>query len=243
LGGEGAILRVDERVEAEMVADVERWRADRDQGAVDVALAELRRATAGGDNVMPASIALARAGGTTGEWGAVMREVFGEYRAPTGVGGVPLARNGGSDVAARVKRLAGGPPRLLVAKPGLDGHSSGAEQIAVAARDAGMEVVYSGIRLTSEQIAASARDEDPDVIGLSILSGSHLELVPDVIGRLAEAGVDAPVVVGGIIPEEDRAVLTAAGVAAIYTPKDFALARIMADLVDLTEAHRAGRTP
>jgi ethylmalonyl-CoA mutase len=243
LGGAGAILRVDERVEAEIVADVERWRAGRDQRAVDAALAELRRATAEGDNVMPASIALARAGGTTGEWGAVMREVFGEYQAPTGVGGVPLARNGVSEVAARVKQLAGGPPRLLVAKPGLDGHSSGAEQIAVAARDAGMEVVYSGIRLTSEQIAASARDEDPDVIGLSILSGSHLELVPDVLGRLAEAGVDAPVVVGGIIPEEDRAVLSAAGVAAIYTPKDFELARIMADLVDLTEAHRAGRTP
>jgi (2R)-ethylmalonyl-CoA mutase len=238
LGGAGAILRVDERVETEMVADVERWRAGRDDLAVERALAELRRATTEGDNVMPASIALACAGGTTGEWGAVMREVFGEYRAPTGVGGVPLARNGVSEVAARVKRLAGGPPRLLVAKPGLDGHSSGAEQIAVAARDAGMEVVYSGIRLTSEQIAASARDEDPDVIGLSILSGSHLELVPDVLGRLAEAGVDAPVVVGGIIPEEDRAVLTAAGVAAIYTPKDFELARIMADIVDLTEAYR-----
>jgi len=244
LGGAGAILRVDERVEAEMVADVERWRADRDQSAVDAAIAELRRAAAEGDNVMPASIALARAGGTTGEWGAVMREAFGEYRAPTGVGGVPLSRNGVSAVAERVKRLPGGPPRLLVAKPGLDGHSSGAEQIAVAARDAGMEVVYSGIRLTSEQIAASARDEDPDVIGLSILSGSHLELVPDVLHRLAEAGVDAPVVVGGIIPEEDRSVLTAAGVVAIYTPKDFELVRIMADIVDLTEAHRArGHTP
>jgi (2R)-ethylmalonyl-CoA mutase len=242
LGGEGAILRVDERVEAEMIADVERWRATRDRDAVDAALVELRRAAADGDNVMPASIALAHAGGTTGEWGAVMREVFGEYRAPTGVSGVPLSRSGVGAVAERVKRLAGGPPRLLVAKPGLDGHSSGAEQIAVAARDAGMEVVYSGIRLTSQQIAASARDEDPDVIGLSILSGSHLALVPDVLDRLAEAGVDAPVVVGGIIPEEDRAALTAAGVAAIYTPKDFALARIMADIVDLTEAHRAART-
>jgi ethylmalonyl-CoA mutase len=245
LGGAGAILRVDERVEAEIVADVERWRADRDQSGVDAAIAELRRAAAEGDNVMPASIALARAGGTTGEWGAVMREAFGEYRAPTGVGGVPLSRNGVGAVAERVKRLPGGPPRLLVAKPGLDGHSSGAEQIAVAARDAGMEVVYSGIRLTSEQIAASARDEDPDVIGLSILSGSHLQLVPDVLHRLAEAGVDAPVVVGGIIPEEDRAVLTAAGVAAIYTPKDFELARIMGDIVDLTEAYRnrEHRTP
>jgi (2R)-ethylmalonyl-CoA mutase len=128
--------------------------------------------------------------------------------------------------------------RLLVAKPGLDGHSNGAEQIAVAARDAGMEVIYSGIRMTVAQIAASARDEDPDVIGVSILSGSHLELVPDVMARLAEAGVDAPVVVGGIIPEEDRAPLAAAGVAAVYTPKDFELARIMADIADLAESHR-----
>jgi ethylmalonyl-CoA mutase len=241
LGGAGTILRVDERVEAEMVADVERWRATRDDAAAQAALDELRRAAAGRENVMPATITLARAGGTTGEWGTAMREVFGEYRAPTGVGGVPRARDGLAVVAARVKRLAGGPPRFLVAKPGLDGHSSGAEQIAVAARDAGMEVVYSGIRLTSEQIAASARDEDPDVIGLSILSGSHLELVPDVLARLAEVGVDAPVVVGGIIPEEDRPVLTAAGVAAIYTPKDFELTRIMGEIVDLTEAYRAGR--
>ena len=137
--------------------------------------------------------------------------------------------------------MPGGPPRLLVAKPGLDGHSNGAEQIAVAARDAGMEVVYSGIRLTPEQIAASARDEDPDVIGLSILSGRHLELVPEVLARLAAEGVDAPVVVGGIIPEEDRPRLLAAGVAAVYTPKDFELARIMDDIADLTEAHRRRR--
>jgi ethylmalonyl-CoA mutase len=243
LGGTGAILRVDERVEAEMVADVERWRAARDGAAVRTALDELRRAAAGSDNVMPATIALARAGGTTGDWGRAMREVFGEYRAPTGVAGVPRAGEALAAVAARVKQLPGGPPRFLVAKPGLDGHSSGAEQIAVAARDAGMEVVYSGIRLTSEQIAASARDEDPDVIGLSILSGSHLELVPDVLARLTAAGVEAPVVVGGIIPEEDRPVLTAAGVAAIYTPKDFELARIMGEIVDLTEAHRARRSP
>jgi (2R)-ethylmalonyl-CoA mutase len=242
LGGAGAILRVDERVEAEMVADVERWRAARDGTAVRAALDQLRRAAEGRDNVMPATIALAHAGGTTGEWGTTMREVFGEFRAPTGVAGVPRASAGLAAVAGRVKQLAGGPPRFLVAKPGLDGHSSGAEQIAVAARDAGMEVVYSGIRLTSEQIAASARDEDPDVIGLSILSGSHLELVPDVLARLAAAGVDAPVVVGGIIPEEDRPVLTAAGVAAIYTPKDYELTRIMGEIVDLTEAHRARRS-
>ena len=170
-----------------------------------------------------------------------MREVFGEYRAPTGVGQVPRASGGLTAVAQRVQAMPGGPPRLLVAKPGLDGHSNGAEQIAVAARDAGMEVVYSGIRLTTEQIAASARDEDPDVIGLSILSGSHLELVPDVLARLAAEGVDAPVVLGGIIPEEDRPKLTAAGVAAIFTPKDFELAGIMAEIVDLAEAHRRRR--
>jgi (2R)-ethylmalonyl-CoA mutase len=242
LGGASAILRVDERVEAEIVADVERWRAARDGAAVRAALDQLRRAAEARDNVMPATIALAHVGGTTGEWGTTMREVFGEYRAPTGVAGVPRAGEGLTVVAGRVKQLAGGPPRLLVAKPGLDGHSSGAEQIAVAARDAGMEVVYSGIRLTTEQIAASARDEDPDVIGVSILSGSHLELVPDLLARLAAAGVDAPVVVGGIIPEEDRPVLTAAGVAAIYTPKDFELARIMGEIVDLTETHRARRS-
>ncbi len=178
LGGEGAILRVDPSVEAETIADVEKWRANRDGAAVAAALDELRRVASSGENVMPASIALARAGGTTGEWGAVMREAFGEYRGPTGVGG---ASGGGRDLAAVaewVKTLPGGPPKLLVAKPGLDGHSNGAEQIAVAARDAGMEVVYSGIRVTSEQIAASAGDEDPEVVGLSILSGSHLELVP-----------------------------------------------------------------
>jgi (2R)-ethylmalonyl-CoA mutase len=139
-----------------------------------------------------------------------------------------------------VRTLVGGPPKLLVAKPGLDGHSNGAEQIAVAARDAGMEVVYSGIRVTSEQIAASARDEDPDVIGLSILSGSHLELVPDVIRHLRDLGVDAPVVVGGIIPEEDRPRLIDGGVAAVYTPKDFDLSRIMREIAELAVAHRGG---
>ena len=189
---------------------------------------------------MDPSIALARAGGTTGEWANALRGVFGEYRASTGVASA-AGRAGGelASVAARVKRMPGGPPRLLVAKPGLDGHSNGAEQIAVAARDAGMEVVYSGIRLTPAQIVASARDEDPDVIGLSILSGSHLELVPDIVTSLRDAGVDAPVIVGGIIPEEDRAPLIAAGVSAIYTPRNFQLAKIMADIADLTDSHRA----
>ena len=191
LGGAGAILRVDPAVEAEAVAALATWRAERDDVAVKAALDELRRVAESGDNVMPASIALAKAGGTTGEWGGLMREVFGEYRAPTGVGSAQAGRGELAAVAEFVRTIAGGPPKLLVAKPGLDGHSNGAEQIAVAARDAGMEVVYAGIRLTPEQIAASARDEDPDVIGISILSGSHLELVPEVIERCRAEGVDA----------------------------------------------------
>ena len=239
LGGHGTILTVDPAVGEQMVADVQHWRATRDQGAVDAALAELRRVAATDDNVMPATIALAKAGGTTGEWGAVMREVFGEFRAPTGVAGATGGTTAGlAAVADRSRSMPGGPPRLLVCKPGLDGHSNGAEQIAVAARDAGMEVIYSGIRLTIDQIAASARDEDPDVVGVSILSGSHLELVPELVARLRAEGVDAPVVVGGIIPEDDRVRLTAAGVAAIYTPKDFDLSRIMGDIADLAAARR-----
>jgi (2R)-ethylmalonyl-CoA mutase len=239
LGGDGSTLRVDRDVAAMAVADVQAWRADRDEAAVAAALDRLRLVAAGDENVMPATLALARAGGTTGEWGAAMRDAFGEYRGPTGVG----AAGGGRRVALqavadRVRALPGGPPRLLVAKPGLDGHSNGAEQIAVAARDAGLEVVYAGIRSTTEEIAAAARDEDPDVVGLSILSGSHLELVPDLVARLRAAGVDAPVVVGGIIPEEDRPRLVAAGVAAVYTPKDFDISRIMGDIVDLTELTR-----
>jgi len=240
LSGSGSILTVDPAVEAETVADVQAWRASRDDAAVRAAIADLTAAAEDGSNIMPPSIALARAGGTTGEWATALRSVFGEYRAPTGVGAA--AGRPGGDLAAvteRVKSMAGGPPRLLVAKPGLDGHSNGAEQIAMAARDAGMEVVYSGIRLTADQIVASARDEDPDIIGLSILSGSHLELVPTIVRLLRDEGVDAPVIVGGIIPEADRPALTAAGVAAIYTPKNFQLAKIMSDIADLTEAHRA----
>jgi len=239
LGGAGAIMKVDPAVEQETIDDVNAWRAARDNAAVTEALAWLRRAAEGDENIMEPTIALAQAGGTTGEWAGTLREVFGEYRAPTGVSAavgrrpVELAK-----VAERVRAMAGGPPKLLVAKPGLDGHSNGAEQIAVAARDAGMEVVYSGIRLTPEQIAASARDEDPDVIGLSILSGSHLDLVPAVLRAVRAAGCDAPIVVGGIIPEDDRAPLVAAGISAVYTPKDFELSRIMSDLADLAEAHR-----
>jgi (2R)-ethylmalonyl-CoA mutase len=231
LGGEEAILKVDPAVQEQLVAEVQAWRSSRDADAVKRSLDALRQACESGANVMPATIDLAHAGGTTGEWAGVLREVFGEYRAPTGVAAAAGAELGGlAQVAERVKAMAGGPPRLLVAKPGLDGHSNGAEQIAVAARDAGMEVIYQGIRLTPEQIAAVARDEDVDVIGLSILSGSHLELVPEVVRLVRAAGVDAPIVVGGIIPEDDRPRLEAAGVAAVYTPKDFELARIMGEI-------------
>jgi (2R)-ethylmalonyl-CoA mutase len=239
------ILRVDPALEAQTIADVQAWRSERDNDAVKRSLDQLRAAAESGDNVMPATIDLAHAGGTTGEWAGALREVFGEYRAPTGVGaavgtGGAAGSAGLRAVAERVRALPGGPPRLLVAKPGLDGHSNGAEQIAVAGRDAGLEVIYQGIRLTPEQIAAVAVEEDVDVVGLSILSGSHLELVPQVV-RLARAGgVEAPIVAGGIIPEEDRAPLLDAGVAAVYTPKDFELVRIMDQIVDLAMAHREG---
>lgn len=241
LEGEGSILKVDPALEAETVAGVVAWRAKRDNGAVKRSLDELRRVAASGENVMPATIDLAHAGGTTGEWAGMLREVFGEYRAPTGVAaaaGIAGGSSGLRALAERVKQIPGGPPRLLVAKPGLDGHSNGAEQIAVAARDAGLEVIYQGIRLTPEQIASVALDEDVDVIGLSILSGSHLELVPEVVRLVRERGVMAPVIAGGIIPEEDRGRLVDAGVAAVYTPKDFELTKIMGEIVDLAVAHR-----
>jgi (2R)-ethylmalonyl-CoA mutase len=239
LSGADNILKVDHRVEQHLIDDVVAWRAARNQSAVDSALAALRTAAETGTNIMDASVELAKAGGTTGEWGEVLRQVFGEYRAPTGVGAAAGRRTTElADVAEFVRTIPGGPPKFLVAKPGLDGHSSGAEQIAVAARDSGMEVVYSGIRLTPAQIAASARDEDPDVVGLSILSGSHLQLVPDVIAELALVGVTAPVVLGGIIPESDRADLLANGVTAIYTPKDFDIARIMRDIAEIAAKYR-----
>ena len=239
LGGDGNILIVDPAVEQETIDDVVAWRAARDHDAVTAALHALRDAAESDENIMGPSIRLAKAGGTTGEWAGVLRAVFGEYRAPTGVAAALGGRTGAlASVAEYVRTIAGGPPKLLVAKPGLDGHSNGAEQIAVAARDAGMEVIYSGIRLTPEQIAASARDEDPDVIGLSILSGSHLALVPDVQKALADLGVDIPIVLGGIIPEADRANLSAMGIARIYTPKDYELSRIMRDIADIAVAHR-----
>ena len=238
---EGGILVVDPAVEAEQIEAVRRWRAERDQPAVDAALAELARVASSEDsseNLMVPTIAAARAGATTGEWARTLREVFGSYRAPTGVG---EATPSGADEelselreeVARLQEKLGRRPKILVGKPGLDGHSNGAEQIAVRARDAGMDVVYEGIRLTPAQIAASALQEGVHVIGLSILSGSHRELIPAVIDALHEAGVSAPVVVGGIIPEQDVAALKQAGVAAVYTPKDFDITRIVRDIVEL----------
>ena len=288
LEGDESILRVDPEVEAGLVDDLERWRAARDSNRVVAALDDLRVAASGDVNIMGPSIEAAHAGVTTGEWAQALREVFGEYRAPTGleggglVGGrsagtrrgfagateggaatvAPDAANGaaarasdtgaagaagraGADaslasVAQRCAAMAGGPPRVLVAKPGLDGHSNGAEQVAVAARNAGMEVVYEGIRLTPAHIAATARDEDVDIVGLSILSGSHLELVPEVLTCLAAEDVTAPVVVGGIIPSADHQALHEVGVAAVYTPKNFELSAIMSDIADLAEQARTG---
>jgi (2R)-ethylmalonyl-CoA mutase len=241
LSSNESILRVDPAVEAQTISEVETWRSARDNAAVEAALTELRRVALTDENIMGATIALAVAGGTTGEWAGALREVFGEYRAPTGVSataGVGAMPEDLRAVAERVKAMTGGPPRFLVGKPGLDGHSNGAEQIAVAARDAGMEVIYQGIRLTPAQIAAVARDEDVDVVGLSILSGSHMQLVPDVVERLRAEGVTCPVIVGGIIPEDDRPKLLAAGVARVYTPKDFELGHIMSDIADLVAETR-----
>jgi (2R)-ethylmalonyl-CoA mutase len=241
---EGGILVVDPAVEAEQIEAVQRWRSERDQAAVDEALAELARvarAPDGDENLMVPTIAAARAGATTGEWARTLREVFGSYRAPTGVGEAAALTGEGElgelrEEVARLQQQLGRRPKILVGKPGLDGHSNGAEQIAVRARDSGMDVVYEGIRLTPSQIAASALQEGVHVIGLSILSGSHRELIPAVIEALHDAGVEAPVVVGGIIPEQDVAPLKAAGVAAVYTPKDFDITRIMRDIVELVGA-------
>ena len=250
-GGDGGILVVDPALEAQQIEEVRRWRSQRDQAAVGAALAELARVAAlEGDaredeNLMIGTIAAARAGATTGEWARTLREVFGSYRAPTGVGEASPATGDGEleelrkRVAALGERL-GRRPKILVGKPGLDGHSNGAEQIAVRARDSGMDVVYEGIRLTPAQIAASARQEGVHVVGLSILSGSHRELIPAVIGALRDAGVNVPVVVGGIIPDQDVAPLKRAGVAAVYTPKDFDISRIMRDIVELVGANANG---
>jgi (2R)-ethylmalonyl-CoA mutase len=238
--GEEAVVTVPEAVEADQVARLAAWRRARDGKAVATALRELRRAAKDGGNIMPASIEAAKAGVTTGEWGAALREVYGEYRAPTGVG--RAARNAAQGLdglraeVERVSRRLGRRLTFVVGKPGLDGHSNGAEQIAVRARDAGIEVVYDGIRLTPAEIVEAARKERAHVIGLSILSGSHLPLVRDVVARLHAAGLDhVPVVVGGIIPPEDATALRQAGVVAVYTPKDFELNRIMADIIQIVD--------
>ncbi len=238
--GPGGIMVVDPGVEAEQIARLEAWREERDDEAVKAALAELQAAAREGRNIMPPSIACAKAGVTTGEWGFSMRKIFGEYRAPTGVGKAPRNDAEGLDdvreAVAAVSTKLGRRLKFVVGKPGLDGHSNGAEQIAVRARDSGMDVTYEGIRMTPEQIIASAVEEDAHVIGLSILSGSHLPLVTEVVERLAKAGrSDIAVIAGGIIPEEDAEALKAKGVAAVYTPKDFELNRIMMDIVALTD--------
>jgi ethylmalonyl-CoA mutase len=233
------ILRVDPSVERSAIDAVIRWRNDRNQDAVDSALAALREAAEDPSaNLMPFTLAAAKAGATTGEWAGALREVFGEYRAPTGVGEAAAARSdsGLTALRERVERVSealGRRVKILVGKPGLDGHSNGAEQIAVRARDAGMDVVYEGIRLTPARIARTAVDEGVHVVGLSILSGSHSELIPAVLRELADAGAQVPVVVGGIIPPADEAALLEAGVARVYTPKDFEVSRIMGDIVDL----------
>ncbi|MBV8942341.1 MAG: protein meaA [Solirubrobacterales bacterium] len=244
-GADGGILVVDPAVERECRAAVRRWRDQRDPDAVARALEELARvARDEHENLMPATIAAARAGVTTGEWAQALREVFGEYRAPTGVGeAAALPAEGLVELREEVERISealGRRMKLLVGKPGLDGHSNGAEQIAVRARDAGMDVIYEGIRLTPSQIATSAAQEGVHVVGLSILSGSHRELIPAVLEALRASGADqVPVVVGGIIPDADAASLRAAGVAAVYTPKDWDLNRMIADIIALV-AQRNG---
>ena len=238
--GPDAIMVADPAAEADQVARLEAWRVGRDQAAVKAALEDLQQACESGRNIMPPSLAAAKAGATTGEWGDVVRGVFGQYRAPTGVASAPSNRTEGLDeirsavdaVSARLgERL-----RFLVGKPGLDGHSNGAEQIASRARDAGMEITYEGIRLTPTEIVSAARESGAHVVGLSILSGSHLPLIEETIAEMRTAGLsDVPVVVGGIIPDEDAEALTAMGVAAVYTPKDFELNRIMFDIVALAD--------
>jgi ethylmalonyl-CoA mutase len=244
-GADRGILTPEPEVERERIEALERWRAERDQGSVDRALEQLAEAARDESrNMMPATIVAAKAGATTGEWAATLRDVFGDYHAPTGVAAAGSAVDG--DLLAGVRRrvdavsdVLGKRVKILVGKPGLDGHSNGAEQIAVRARDVGMEVVYQGIRLTPEEIVNSALEEDVDVVGLSILSGSHLQLVPEIVRSLRDEGIEVPVVVGGIIPSPDAAALREAGVAGVYTPKDFDINRIMGDIVELV-AQRSG---
>ncbi len=244
---QGGILVVDEAAETQQLARLEAARATRDDDAVAAALEELGRAAATDENLMPASIACARAGASTGEWSQVLREQFGEYRGPTGVGDSASVGGTTSNIeAARarvraVERRLERKLRILVGKPGLDGHSNGAEQVAIRARDLGMEVIYEGIRLTPDHIVRAAVDEDVHLVGLSILSGSHLSLVPQIIDGLRREGHDIPVVAGGIIPPADAAKLRAAGAAAIFTLKDYDLTAVLADVAEL--AVTPGQSP
>jgi (2R)-ethylmalonyl-CoA mutase len=238
--GEGAIMVADADAERDQIERLDAWRAARDEGAVRAALDELRAAALSGANVMPASITAAKAGATTGEWGLVMRKAFGEYRAPTGVSRSPSNRTEGlepiREAVDAVSTRLGRRLKFVVGKPGLDGHSNGAEQIAARARDCGMDIHYEGIRLTPAEIVAAVRDQQAHVVGLSILSGSHLPLVEETLRLMRSEGLaDVPLIVGGIIPEDDAARLRAMGVAAVYTPKDFELNRIMMDIVSLVE--------
>ncbi len=238
--GDGSVMQADPKAEADQVARLQAWRRARDPAAVAAALAQLRKAAQSGANIMPASITCARAGVTTGEWGAVIRSTFGEYRAPTGVSHAPSNRTEGLELIREavqaVSAKLGRQLKFLMGKPGLDGHSNGAEQIAARARDCGMDIHYDGIRLTPAEIAEAAVDQQAHVVGLSILSGSHLPLVADLLDRMRTAGLShVPVIVGGIIPEADADALRAMGVAAVYTPKDFELNKIMMDIVGLVD--------
>ena len=241
-GADGGIMTVDPASEQATVEALLAWRAQRDGGAAQAAVAELKSAAAEGRNIMEPSIACAHAGVTTGEWGDALRQVFGEYRAPTGVAKAAARPEAGESLeslrarVAEVSERLGRRIKMLVGKPGLDGHSNGAEQIAVRARDSGFEVVYEGIRLTPQQIVNAALEEGVHVIGLSILSGSHVALVQDTLAELRAQGLgDLPVVVGGIIPPEDAELLAEAGVAAVYTPKDYDLTAIMADILEIVD--------
>jgi len=242
---DAAIQAADPEAERSAIAGLEAWRAERDQAGVDEALAALAAAAKTETNLMQATLVAARAGATTGEWAGTLREVFGEFRAPTGVSGAVGVADAGEELAAVRDQVQatgeelGGRLRLLVGKPGLDGHSNGAEQVAVRARDAGFEVVYQGIRLTPEEIVAAAVAEDVHCVGLSILSGSHMELVPEVLEQMEKSGIsDIPVIVGGIIPSRDALRLKEMGVAAVFTPKDFSLTQAMAGIVRaIREAH------
>jgi (2R)-ethylmalonyl-CoA mutase len=239
--GDTAIMVADPDAEADQIARLNTWRTARDGAAVTAALTDLRAACQSGENVMPASIAAAKAGATTGEWGDVVRQAFGQYRAPTGVSSAPSNQTEGLDeIRAAVDTVSsklGRRLKFIVGKPGLDGHSNGAEQIASRARDVGMDITYDGIRLTPAEIVASAKTNDAHVIGLSILSGSHVALIGETLDELQAAGLgQIPVIVGGIIPAEDAERLRAMGVAAVYTPKDFELNKIMLDIVQLVDA-------